>query len=645
MKKYLMTGIAALALCAGFTSCSHDLEPMSQDEINQMEAQKITQNYEKAFMATFGKPASNKDWGFGVASTRTRGVYANANQWAAPYSPEISEQTGFEVPDPLKPGQKERVYRYFQTHPYLTYQDPEWDNYFVQQVYKGGEDVLETTDGLGAVLSTEQYSQATSGSTSFTGSGNMDYLTFGSKDNSTTYFDHCNNFNGADGGWVPVLDEGEPLNGGNTHQDQIMLMYQSKTDCVGFHDSRSSTYHFKGHCALVSYEVIDAWADSVKRETGITIGLPVTDKWERSFVGLDYESSPVANAYAKNSDGDVIYAKIKDFATTSVDYIYLGQEEDENGELKDVFVKWDEYNGKDNILTYSNGNPVPCLYINGSQILGTVEGGGRNTYTHDMSVLEYDAQNKQWNTQNRKCLDLPMIMELVNRNGLPNLNDEMKFIINPGGRDYVFSDWIVTLSKAQKQDNEEEEEEEEEEEDDTPANLRVIAEDLTVDNGSPSDFDFNDVVFDVYYGDASTAKVTILAAGGTLELKVNGVEVHQLLGHPGKMINTNGTKSSSASVRTLSVDDVPTQDILLGFAVNDARDAKDIQILVNKKSNGVDNWVPLTAERGKAASKVAVDPHYTWNDERVPMPDSFKQYVQAEDDTYDDWWKTKEQNQ
>ena len=29
MKKYLMTGIAAVAMCAAFTSCSHDVDPVS----------------------------------------------------------------------------------------------------------------------------------------------------------------------------------------------------------------------------------------------------------------------------------------------------------------------------------------------------------------------------------------------------------------------------------------------------------------------------------------------------------------------------------------------------------------------------------------------------------------------------------------
>ena len=79
MKKYLMTGIAALALCVGFTSCSHDLEPMSQEDINKMEAQKIVDNYNKAFKAYVGgEIAPTQTWGFGTsAGTRTRaaGVY------------------------------------------------------------------------------------------------------------------------------------------------------------------------------------------------------------------------------------------------------------------------------------------------------------------------------------------------------------------------------------------------------------------------------------------------------------------------------------------------------------------------------------------------------------------------------------------
>ena len=61
MKKYLMTGIAALALCVGFTSCSHDLEELTQEEIDALNAKKIVDNYNKAFVSVFGEPAANQD--------------------------------------------------------------------------------------------------------------------------------------------------------------------------------------------------------------------------------------------------------------------------------------------------------------------------------------------------------------------------------------------------------------------------------------------------------------------------------------------------------------------------------------------------------------------------------------------------------
>lgn len=58
MKKYLMTGIAAVAMATTFTSCSHDFEPMTQGEIAQAK-------YEAAFIKAFGQPSADQDWGFG----------------------------------------------------------------------------------------------------------------------------------------------------------------------------------------------------------------------------------------------------------------------------------------------------------------------------------------------------------------------------------------------------------------------------------------------------------------------------------------------------------------------------------------------------------------------------------------------------
>ena len=68
MKKYLMTGITALAMSGLFTSCTHD---MSGYVGNTTET--IKKNYENAFVETFGQPAENQDWGFGTRVAGVRG--------------------------------------------------------------------------------------------------------------------------------------------------------------------------------------------------------------------------------------------------------------------------------------------------------------------------------------------------------------------------------------------------------------------------------------------------------------------------------------------------------------------------------------------------------------------------------------------
>lgn len=81
MKKYLMTGLAAIAICAAFTSCSKNDELYNPEQITQNEAAQIQENYNKAFIATFGQPAANHDWGFG-SKAMTRGyVDPNGNEW------------------------------------------------------------------------------------------------------------------------------------------------------------------------------------------------------------------------------------------------------------------------------------------------------------------------------------------------------------------------------------------------------------------------------------------------------------------------------------------------------------------------------------------------------------------------------------
>ena len=69
-----MIGFAAIA----FASCSnHDIETMSQEQI-------IKAQYEANFVAQFGQPATNQNWGFGATRAFTRTYNVEGNLWHDP---------------------------------------------------------------------------------------------------------------------------------------------------------------------------------------------------------------------------------------------------------------------------------------------------------------------------------------------------------------------------------------------------------------------------------------------------------------------------------------------------------------------------------------------------------------------------------
>ena len=79
MKKYLMAGIAALAMGGMFTSCSHDMSLYNGNQSEQ-----VVEKYEQSFVEAFGEPAPTQTWGFGSTSaaatrgmTRSVGTYAD----------------------------------------------------------------------------------------------------------------------------------------------------------------------------------------------------------------------------------------------------------------------------------------------------------------------------------------------------------------------------------------------------------------------------------------------------------------------------------------------------------------------------------------------------------------------------------------
>ena len=612
MKKYLMTGIAAFAICFGFTSCSHDLDGMTQEDLEQMEAKKAIKTYQAAFKAYVGgEIAPNQDWGFGATSfsSRTRVNYANSNHWGATAESDPNDpERGWIVPDTLTDGQRLRVTRYFQTHPYLTYEDPHWTNFFVQQVYTGGTNVKTGTNPItGESYSPEFYRSGEKLSTEAADitSSNLNYLfAYGETE-------HIANFNAATASYKPVLETGEDINNGKKHNDRINLMVNSSTYDFSYQNSYSSIRHGQPYVALVSAQVIDDWADSLYNATNELIGENVyygksysgkdNSYWNRSFLGCDLELLI----------GDDIYIKgYADYYTSPWDghwvddYRYF-QPETYGNTYKYLIKNTNKFGG--DLRKYPNNPPT---------------GDELNWLLTNGYLPVADTADKEW------VKPLPVA-------------------------DHYYSDWIVTLSEAKRQDTPP-----------TPptppsdGDLRVMAEDLTL-GSSDEDFDFNDIVFDVYYGNAGSAKVKIKAAGGTLSLRItkgdlnpatddDWYEVHDLFAaaNPGvnctgMMINTRGTEADQPQgVRSKSLDNLTEPDfITLNFNVNSPAEAKNIKIQV-KKGN---SWADIEADQGQPAAKFAVPVTVDWCKERVSIKHEYEKFCEWATRTPNlQWWVSNE---
>ena len=171
---------------------------------------------------------------------------------------------------------------------------------------------------------------------------------------------------------------------------------------------------------------------------------------------------------------------------------------------------------------------------------------------------------------------------------------------------------------------------------------RVIAEDLNAEEAS--DFDFNDVVFDVEPNEAGTAaKIVVRAAGGIYKLTVAGQEVHAAFGQSAKadgtypMINTQPWNPEVKATLIESYSGNFSSDANIKTTI------KNIEIRVYKP--GFENTgIELTAKTGEPACKILVDQTFNVVTERTGIADintNFHKYVQGTWDTEVNgfWWK------
>ena len=167
------------------------------------------------------------------------------------------------------------------------------------------------------------------------------------------------------------------------------------------------------------------------------------------------------------------------------------------------------------------------------------------------------------------------------------------------GQGANYSSWIVRIVKA------------------TPTRTpipekrqgRIFCEDL----GTVGDFDFNDVVFDAEYLDDGDIKITVLAAGGTLKITIDGVPVTL-----GEMTNTGKNEEL-----------VDPQVFIIKAGSNGPKYAnlKDIPVVVYPDGQEAISY-ELVAEPGKAPQKFCTYVNVDWADEYINIKRVYPHFTQ-----------------
>jgi len=523
MKKYLMTGIAALALSVSFVSCScSDEDLYDPNVVAQIEKEKAVQNYNAAFVKIFGQPAANQDWGFGnkAAAARTR----------ATVSGESNLEKYFGTP-PIYSHEEEDVVNYvknLKTYPKVA--PTGLNNYYVTHIHSGVDSYKNEESDAKMV-----------------GSSFMGDLQIAMVKTAT-------------------IDNGE-LSEGWQQITNFKVGYDTKYKSFAFvEDGGTFDFAYKG---LMDGKYHNRWIAI----DGADIKALYSNYW---YICFDFEDTLPGYTTVENIQYyDPVTRRWKNSGNLTIPGVWTLRELCSANKMFDIPVThYDESiqaTVVDRYVTVKVGDPDQVREITyGNAVEGNIAMDGDNDYT----------------------------------------------------------DWIVRIYKAKPRVE-------------TPEtyNYRVIAEDLNATESS--DFDFNDVVFDVVPEGTTSAKIMLQAAGGIYKLTVNGYEVHEAFG---EHANEAGTYPMINTQAGPTHDPVELCTVYGDYTGPDAPSKiKEIVIKVYKpgfKEDGVE----LTANTGKPACKILVDSSFDIIKERKSIADAntnFHKYVTGNWDSSTDgfWWQ------
>ena len=583
-----MTGVAALTLCAGFTSCSHDdFEPMTQAQIDKAK-------YDMAFLNYVGgKIAANQDWGFGATRALTRAVFSET--WSG-----------------------------------------------VHADCKLDDSVFDMAVPAGAVdLTKGSFTDAEKSATAF-------YIP--AEVNGELNFNYA--FNIPAGAKIYNLGKVTSINGVN--YNGVVTFYNVEELGFGEYNGGRHTVINTGVLTVFSYGNIGKVYNkgTLVLERGHSPYWPneggTADISNETYIYSDGEGSvmmpdggdlkAVCDIHGTLTVGDRDNNVVKNVKIQNSTRKYIcgidatGTVENVDGPLETSYIKADVFKFDGNPIYLLPGGHVDvttlqvpnsnCHFYGAANSTGLVEAvnyefGNKNDFTHTFSNNIYFKVNGGYvKVDNCYAMGQSHYFDTVEKYLADTTHsDEFALAadrINAGdatGTPACGQPWTVGTPTTTP----------EPETPTTPTpepteeyDLRIIAEDLSATGDT--DFDFNDVVFDVKF-DATNAKIKILAAGGTLPLRIDGkYEVHEALGAgENEMVNTNangGVKKDPAEIE-------------LGYGVADPSDAKKIKVEVFKNNA----WQTLEAEQGEPAAKMAVSTDFQWLDERASIKDAYPGFI------------------
>ena len=558
-KSNLLKGVAAMAMGLAAVGCSHEIGGGEAD----LRAQIIAE-YNEMFIKTFGKPASNQDWGFG-GGTRA------AATWTDNHSDDWFTKLDFELPASYKTlTASENTLR--NGNAYYVPADfsgtINFDN-FNGDVYVAAE----ITNFSGNPGKVNVYVLKGGAWKKGTTAGSLTIYNQGTVELGPWDLQSADN--------IPVIYNGGTLKIGDTNNNANIsnsVKIYSKTDITIYGKSNSGEYEAVDlKCSLDIHGTVKVPTGNLKIQNSQTqhvCGLDVAGildmtqgKLESSYIKAEeirFDGSYIWLTAGGHVKADVI--RMPNSATA----IYGESTSTGLIEVKDVYFQ--------NTNNFDDSFSANIYFkITGEiDFTNSTKFGGQGK--HYASVEAYNNENTT----------------------LKGYNDSDSATGNPACGNI----WTVGTPTT------------------TPVDefvfaYRVFAEDLTVEQAS--DFDFNDVVFDVYYNQATTqTQIVLQAAGGTLPLTVAGVEVHGAFGltTTNVMVNT-GTVSGLNIVNDKDPVTIKTFDEIVAPA--------DIEVKVTKA--GSSEPITLIAPQGQPTAKFVVTDKVKWCNEREDIKKRYPSFM------------------